>query len=204
MRAAREVSGFTCKHSRCARSASSGASRHLLPCCAREKGKESDIMHRPKLPPRFRRIDTDTLLREYREKVPVKEIRARHKLEDNSLYALLDHLKEPRRRPVGNRTRRSAAERLKKFAENQVLNFEREIRAAKESDLSEDNVAKMMSIARALEQIMKLQPGRAAGNDVAQHNQLVAITDERRRELARRLAALCAASGPSVSAEGAA
>lgn len=161
-------------------------------------------MDRPKLPPRYDRVDADAVIREYRDKIPVEQIQKRHQLGGGSFYALLDLMNEPRRRPIGIRTRKSAAERLRKFAEQRILNLERQARAVKGGKLDDDGVATMMSLARVLEQVMRLQSSKAAGNDVAQHAELAPITDERRRELARRLAALCGASGPPEPAEGAA
>jgi hypothetical protein len=94
------------------------------------------------------------------------------------------------------------ADRLKALVDKHIIKLEQEFKSGKSRKTSEAQLNRLAALGRTLENIARLEKA-ASGSDRATEGG-APITDERRRELARRLAALGGASGPSESAEGAA
>ena len=100
------------------------------------------------------------------------------------------------------RPRLTGAGKLKALVDKHIGKLEKDFKAGRDGETSEAQLNRLAALGRTLENISRLE--KAASGPDRPDTGGAPITDERRRELARRLAALCGASGLSESAEGAA
>ncbi|MGE3832070.1 MAG: hypothetical protein AB7F76_13825 [Parvibaculaceae bacterium] len=97
------------------------------------------------------------------------------------------------------RPRLTGTAKLKALVDRHIARLEQDFG---DGETSEAQLNRLASLGRTLENISRLE--KAASGPGSTDAGGAPITDERRRELARRLAALCGASGPAGPAEGAA
>jgi hypothetical protein len=137
----------------------------------------------------------DEVRADYEGDVPVNNIRAKYRITQNLLYEKVEEFgwirKKIMKRPV---------ERLHRLIEQQIGIVEKKFSNRKTRPPNEKQIAQLTTLTKLLDQIVRLRKPLNEKNSIEAG--ATAITDERRRELARRLGALCRASGSCEPAEG--